>query len=129
MPPTCSSSLITESGFNNNFTLLAVPPGAQDLIDNGISPAPVGKIVPVTTTKVSQVVQAANGQVIQGLSITPLADDESNNPSGSTSSSATSTAATATTTGKKKNAAPTMRGNWAVLTIASGMVVSWLSLI
>lgn len=46
-PPDCSASLITTEGFVTNFTIPAVPPGAQDLIDNGISPAPVGKIVDI----------------------------------------------------------------------------------
>jgi len=104
--PTCSSSLITNQGFANNFTIPAVPPGAQDLINNGISPAPVGKIVTVTSTKVTQTVQESNGQIMSGLAISPLADDESNNPSGATpsSSSTTTSSAPAATTSKKGGA-------------------------
>ena len=54
-PPTCAASLISSSSFNSNFTIPSVPPGAQDLINNGISPKPSGSIVSVTGTKVTQV--------------------------------------------------------------------------
>lgn len=114
-PPTCTSSLITESGFSNNFTIPAVPPGAQDLIDNGISNPNNGKIVAVTDTKVAQVVQGSGGNVITGLSVTALANDAANTPSGANdtssgstaSSTATGTAASATAT--KKSAAGRVR--------------------
>lgn len=102
--PTCSSSLITDQGFANNFTIPAVPPGAQDLINNGISPAPVGKLVTVSSTKVTQTVQGSNGQVMSGLAIQPLADDQSNNPSGATPSTSTTSSAPAATTSKKSGA-------------------------
>lgn len=45
--PTCGSSLITTQGFSTDFTIPGVPPGAQDIIDNGVSPAPSGKIVSI----------------------------------------------------------------------------------
>jgi hypothetical protein len=109
-PPVCSSSLITNSGFSSNFTIPAVPPGAQDLIDNGISNAPSGKIVTVSTTKVTQVVQASNGNIIQGLAITPLSDDESNVP-GDASSTATSSAPTST----KKSGAQSTKANSSII--------------
>lgn len=54
-PPTCAASLISSSSFDSNFTIPAVPPGAQDLINNGISPKPSGSIVSVAATKVTQV--------------------------------------------------------------------------
>lgn len=99
--PNCTSSLITSSSFTNNFTLPAVPPGVQSLIDNGISPKPVGKIVSVTNTKVTQTVEQSNGKIISGLAITPLPDDQINNPSGATETSTTTSAAPAATTTKK----------------------------
>ncbi|KAL3421965.1 glycolipid anchored surface protein [Phlyctema vagabunda] len=86
-PPTCTSTLITEQGFANNFTIPSVPPGAQDLIDNGIPNPNNGKLIDVTTTKVSQTVESSNGNAISGLSITLLADDASNNPSGANDTS------------------------------------------
>jgi hypothetical protein len=123
-PPKCSSSLITtsslSSNFTNNFTLPEVPPGAQDLIDNGISPAPSGKMVSITATKVSQTVQQSNGDVIQGLAITILADDQSNNPNGA--SSTTSSAPAATTT-KKKNAGEAVRCSLSVLLGVASLAV------
>ncbi len=121
-PPTCSSFLITTAGFANNFTLPAVPPGVQDLIDNGISNKPSGKIVPVTTTKVSQTVQQSNGDIIQGLAIVPLKDDESNNPGVVTPSSTTSSAPAATTT-KKNGAGRTKIGCSILLGISLSVVV------
>lgn len=48
--PMCSASLISATdSFTTNFTIPGVPPGAQDLIDSGVSPAPSGKIVNVGT--------------------------------------------------------------------------------
>lgn len=87
----CSSSLISSGGFNNTFTLPAVPSGGQTLINNGISNPNRGKLVDVTTTAVSNLVYDAEGNLIQNLAIKPLADDESNTPNGSeTSGSSTS---------------------------------------
>ena len=110
-PPACAASLITSSTFDSNFTIPAVPPGAQDLINNGISPKPSGKLVPVTATKVTQQVEDASGTVISGLAITPLANDQSNNPghSAPTGASGTSSAPSPTTT--KKSAAITVRSD------------------
>jgi len=121
-PPKCTSSLITTSGFSNNFTIPDVPPGAQDLINNGISPAPSGKMVPVTATKVSQVVQQSNGDVIQGLAITILADDQSNNPNGA---SATTSSAPAATTTKKKNNSENLRSSLNVVLGVALFAVAW----
>jgi 1,3-beta-glucanosyltransferase GAS3 len=120
-PPKCTSSLITTPGFDSNFTIPDVPPGAQTLIDNGISPAPVGKMVPVTATKVSQVVQQSNGDVIQNLAITILADDQSNNP-GSVTSSGASPSAT-----KKKNGGGNLKCSLIVLLGNASFAALWTS--
>lgn len=122
-PPKCASSLITTSGFSNNFTIPDVPPGAQTLIDNGISPAPSGKMVPVTATKVSQVVQQSNGDIMQNLAITILADDQSNNPNGA---SPTSSGAPPSAT-KKKNGGENLRSNLSVLLGVVSCAVAWSS--
>ncbi|KAH8792106.1 glycoside hydrolase family 72 protein [Hyaloscypha finlandica] len=119
-PPKCTSSLITTSGFSSNFTIPDVPAGAQTLIDNGISPAPSGKMVPVTASKVSQVVQQSNGDIMQNLAITILADDQSNNPNGA---SPTSSGASPSAT-KKKNGGETLKSSLSVLLgVASFAVV------
>lgn len=46
-PPACESSLITTQGFTADFKIPDVPSGAQDIIDNGVSPTPSGKIVTI----------------------------------------------------------------------------------
>jgi hypothetical protein len=143
-PPKCSASLISSKTFNDNFTLPAAPPGAQALVNNGISPAPVGRLVSVATTAVSQTVQAGDGNVIQGLVIIPLTNDESNTPgsipsatgatgaTGSISSatgsipSATGSAAPAATS--KKSAAVHAQRNWTGLAIAGLLTAYWISL-
>ncbi|TVY49662.1 1,3-beta-glucanosyltransferase [Lachnellula occidentalis] len=124
-PPQCSSSLITNKGFATNFTIPSPPDGAEDLINNGIKNAPVGKIVTVSDTKVTPQVQGSNGQAISNLAITPLKDDESNTPSGSTqsgstpSSSTTSSAPAATTS--KKSGASTLQASLGAL-LAVGLL-------
>lgn len=123
-PPNCTASLITNDGFNNNFTIPAVPPGVQDLIDNGIDNAPVGKIIPVTATKVTQQVKQSNGDVIQGLAITPLPEDQSNNPGGATTT--TSAPPSATTT--KNSAAVNIRASATLLVGVAALVVGCTSL-
>lgn len=123
-PPTCESSLITTTNFTTNFTIPDVPPGAQTLIDNGISPAPVGKMVTVTATKVSQVVQQSNGDVISGLAITIVADDQSNNPN---AASTTTSSAPAATTTKKKNSGENLRSSLSFLLAFASLAVGWTS--
>lgn len=94
VPPKCASSLIT-TDFYNNFTIPSVPSGAQDLIDNGIKTSNAGKLVPVTNTKVTLGVKSSSGAAMD-LSITVLADDQSNVPSGQTPASSSSAAGTPT---------------------------------
>lgn len=124
-PPPCSSSLITNQGFATNFTIPSPPEGAEDLINNGITNAPVGKLVTVSDTKVTTEVQGSDGQAISNLAISPLKDDESNTPSGQSPSSSTTSSAPKATTSKKSGAA-TLRaslgalvgvGVWAVVVL------------
>ena len=84
--PKCSTSLISSSSFNNSFTLPAIPSGGQTLIYHGISNPPQGKIVQVTQDSVSLPVYSSSGSLLKGLSIKPLADDQSNTPNGSDTS-------------------------------------------
>ncbi|KAI1496167.1 beta-glucanosyltransferase gel2 [Biscogniauxia marginata] len=81
-PPECQASLIKEDGFNNNFTLPNLPPGAQDIIDNGVSPKINGKIVEISDWSVSHTVKDADGKEITGLEVKPLSDGEVNTPGG-----------------------------------------------
>jgi hypothetical protein len=77
-PPKCTKSLLTESAFDSNFTAPVPPPGAQKLIDNGISPKPSGKIVKISDYNVKMTVKDSEGKVLTGLKVIPLGDDEFN---------------------------------------------------
>ena len=129
-PPKCEPSLITTSEFNNNFTIPAVPPGVQTLIDNGIKNAPVGKLVKVTKTKVTQKVTASNGNVVEGLEIRILADDESNVPTGETAPSGTTpstpseTAAAPVATSSRPSAATNVKSTVSLL-LGAVFLASW----
>lgn len=133
--PTCDSSIITSSSFSKNWTLPAVPPGAQDLINNGIKNANNGKIVSVSSTKVTQKVTDVGGNTLSNLAIKPLSNDESNKPSGETtgsnatstsetssaSSSPSGTAAAASSTSTKKGGAGKIEGSMIALVAMLGV--------
>lgn len=102
--PKCNSSLIQSASFAQSFTLPKAPSGAQDIIDNGISNPNVGKLVPVTTTKVAQDVFGSQGKQLTGLAIKPLPDDASNVPNGTDTSGPDSAAAPSASPSKKNSA-------------------------
>lgn len=77
-PPKCSPSLIKDDGFNNNFTLPVPPPGAQEIIDAGVSPKPTGKLVEIKDWNVKFTVKNPDGSIITNLAVKPLADDSIN---------------------------------------------------
>ncbi|OAA46341.1 1,3-beta-glucanosyltransferase Gel2 [Metarhizium rileyi] len=77
-PPNCAKSLLTNDGFNSNFTAPAPPPGVQALIDNGISPKPSGQIVQISDYNVKMAVVDSEGNTISGLKVIPIADGQSN---------------------------------------------------
>lgn len=99
--PSCSESLITGSTFSKDFDLPSPPSGAEDLINNGAQNAKQGKLVQVTQTKVPMAVYGSDGQLIQNLAITPIADDQSNTPSRTTGGAKPS--------GSKKNDSPRLQ--------------------
>ena len=126
-PPTCNGSLITTDAFYNNFSIPAVPAGAQRLIDNGIPSPNRGKLVDIKpdALKVPQTVYASNGNPIQNLAIKPLPNDQSNTPNGQDTSgdakgSGTATAGAAAPTASKKGGA----GRWRVSGLLLGAVVA-----
>ena len=113
-PPACNSSLIGSSTFYKKFDVPSIPPGGQDLIDNGIKNPNNGKLVQITQKNVPMTVYSSNGAEIKGLAINPLPDDQSNTPGGqdtsggataSSSSGSTPTSATAAASTTAKNAA------------------------
>jgi hypothetical protein len=80
-PPACSAKLITTPDFTTNFTLPSPPPGAQDIIDNGVNPAPTGKLVDISSWVSKYTVKNPDGSVISNLAVKPLADDAINRTS------------------------------------------------
>jgi hypothetical protein len=74
----CSPDLIEEDGFNNNFTLPAVPPGAQELIDDGIDPKPQGQLVDISDFAVTLSVTDNQDNALNNLEVMPIPDDEFN---------------------------------------------------
>jgi len=106
-PPTCAAKLITSSIFSNNFTLPVLPPGAEEILNDGVSPAPVGKIVQISDWKVTVAVHNPDGSELTDLAVKPLADDASNAPgtNNPTSASGTGTASAPSPTASGKNAA------------------------
>jgi 1,3-beta-glucanosyltransferase GAS3 len=86
-PPVCSSALIKQSGFNNSFTIPAVPEGAQDIINNGVSPKPSGKIIPISSFAYSYKVINADGNQVSKLFVNSLGDATINSPGTNTGGS------------------------------------------
>lgn len=80
-PPVCRSSLITTEGFNSNFTLPVLPPGAAEIIEAGVSPRPSGRLVEISDWTVKHEVRDPNGDLVANLAVTPLADDAVNRKS------------------------------------------------
>jgi hypothetical protein len=117
--PNCSPSLIVADAFSKNFTIPAVCPGCQALIDSGISNPVNGKLVDVTTTKPKQTVYGSNGAAVQGLELQKLSNDGANSPGGQTTTgtntgSSSSTAPSAAAESKKGAASGLdVRGAWA----------------
>jgi hypothetical protein len=91
--PQCAASLITAEDFSKNFTIPAVCPGCQDLIDNGIEKPQRGALVKVTDTQVKQKILGSNGQAMTGLTLNVAADDGSNTPGGENTSPSSTTSA------------------------------------
>ncbi|KAB5585997.1 Glucanosyltransferase-domain-containing protein [Coniochaeta sp. 2T2.1] len=121
-PPKCDPKLIVAKGFNANFTLPVMPPGTEDIIKNGVSPAPKGKLVSLSDLKVKQQVIGNDGKAITGLAVKALPSDQSNSPGSNTVSGGSSTTSpSGTPTGSSpssspsKDAAPRTSGSFAAV--------------
>ncbi|ORY18312.1 Glucanosyltransferase-domain-containing protein [Clohesyomyces aquaticus] len=121
-PPKCAASLISGSGFSQNFTIPSPPDGADDLIKNGIKDPVNGKLVQVKETNVPMKAYGSNGVEIKGLAIKILPDDQSNAPSNETTSPS-GTAAPSPTASKKGAAVRTGTGAWGVFVAVLAAVV------
>lgn len=121
--PKCSKSLIKQAQFNKNFTLPAVPPKTQPLINNGIKPAPVGKLVTISNWDVTYKVTDVNGNVVSNLKVVPMKDDAYNMP-GSNSAVSTDEAATAsgTSSGSGSSNSQNAAGRLAPMGVASSAI-------
>lgn len=116
--PKCSEKLITTKGFTSNFTIPALPPNASALIENGISPKPVGKIVKIDDYSVTVTVKDNDGKEISDLAVVPLGENEINSPgantktlsgSGSSSSGTSSSSSSSASASSSESAAAGMR--------------------
>lgn len=85
--PACASNMLSSTNFTQSFAIPALPPGADDLIKNGIDGTFPQGTNRVTSTSVGHTVYAVNGQEITGLELNILADDQSNLPGNNTSGS------------------------------------------
>lgn len=119
--PKCSTSLIKEDGFNNNFTLPAVPPKTQTIIDNGVTSKPVGKIVSISDYEVTQTVMNSDGTMLSGLAVKPLADDATNT-AGTNTASGTNSSSSSTDSGAFRSAAV---GAAAVLPVIAALYINF----
>jgi hypothetical protein len=123
--PACASNLITAEQFSKNFTIPAVCPGCQDLIDNGIKDPKNGKLVDVSTTKPKQQVFGTNGALISNLELTKMSNDGVNSPGGKPSTSGTTSGSPAAPSESKKGTATRLDGGawgWLVLSVAALLI-------
>jgi hypothetical protein len=104
-PPQCSSSLITSSGFSQNFSVPAQPSGAAAVISSGISNPNQGKLVSVGNLNVQQQIFSSSGKLITGLAVKAVSN--ANAPSGENTSGGTSTTSGSATPSATKKAAAT----------------------
>ena len=105
-PPACASNLITAQQFSHNFSIPAICPGCQTLIDNGISGAQSGKIGDVTATIPKQQVFGNNSQLVQGLELRKMSDNGVNGP-GEQTTTPSSTGGSGNPSGTGAAASPT----------------------
>ncbi|KAI5286309.1 hypothetical protein KEM54_006891 [Ascosphaera aggregata] len=95
--PKCDPKSITSKGFATDFTLPKLPPGGQELIDNGVKGIKAGKIIEIPNTKVKSKVVDTKGNTIKNLELKIVDDGKSNTP-GTTNAKETTARATATAT-------------------------------
>lgn len=126
--PKCKESLITTDGFTTNFTVPALPPGASKIINNGVSPAPTGKIVKIDDYSVSVTVKGSDGNEIKNLAVIPVGDDEINSPGGNTqvSSKSTSSSSSGSSSSSSSSSSGAATGAAAGIRSAQGESMPWM---
>jgi hypothetical protein len=121
-PPQCASNLISAEQFSKNFSIPAVCPGCQSLIDNGIKDPKNGKLMDITTTKPKQQVFGTNGALVEGLELNKLANDGVNSPGGQSTNPSGSGTSPNPASESKKGAATRLTGSfsaWLALGVAT----------
>lgn len=88
--PKCSSNLIKNSTFLDDFKLPSRPSKVQDMIDDGLKDANTGKLVDVSSKEIPQTIYNHKGDEVKGIRLSVLKDGQSNAPGKHTSGSATS---------------------------------------
>jgi len=80
-PVTCDAKLITQKGFDKNFTIPEMPhDNSAKILSAGVKPAPSGKIVPVTDLATPHKVVDVDGKELSGVAIKAVADNGWNRP-------------------------------------------------
>ncbi|KAL2886949.1 1 3-beta-glucanosyltransferase gel2 [Ceratocystis lukuohia] len=109
--PKCDSSMMTVKGFDTKWDIPSIPSsdGSDKLLQDGVSPAPVGKIVKISDFTVKHQFYDVNGKEITGIKIKTVADDSFNYPGYSVlnfdSSASKSTSGSASSTGSVSSSA------------------------
>lgn len=118
-PPQCSSSLITNSGFSQDFTVPAQPSGAAALINSGISSPNQGKLISTGDLNVKQQIYSSSGKLITNVAVKAVSG--ANTPGGESTSGGSGSSTTSTTSGtaspstSKKAAAASLQATESVL--------------
>jgi hypothetical protein len=68
--PICEPKLITTKTFDKNFTLPPLPfDNSTEILENGLKPAPVGKLIEIADFKVTYEVKDSKGNVVNNLAV------------------------------------------------------------
>ncbi|KAL5629442.1 hypothetical protein BROUX41_001048 [Berkeleyomyces rouxiae] len=80
--PTCDFSLLTTKGFQSKWDIPAIPEsdGSDKILKDGVSPAPVGKLVQISDFTVKHQFFDASGKEMTDVKIKTVADDSFNYP-------------------------------------------------
>jgi hypothetical protein len=119
-PPACAPSLIVAQQFSKNFTIPAVCPDCQSLINSGISNPLNGKLVDVSSTTPKQQVYGSNGALVQGLQLNKQSNDGVNGPGGQSTTPSTTASGGAAQPSESKKAAATKLDGGLLMAVALG---------
>jgi len=122
-PPQCSPDLISDSGFSTNFAVPAQPPGAADLITNGISNPNNGKIVSVGDLTVKVPIYNSAGKQLSNIKV--VARNDANTPNGQNTGGSATSSGTASPSSTKKAGAGTVDVSWTLTGLMAFVLAAW----